>query len=61
MVMEITIIKGSVMKTILITMGLTVVLFLYGYALSTTGHDHDQHEEPRSGEEHSAAHSDHDH
>jgi len=49
------------MKTIFMTLGLAVVLFVYGYALSTVGHDHDQHEKPSAVQAHGDAHGDHQH
>jgi hypothetical protein len=43
------------MKTIFIALGMAVILFLYGYVLSTVGHDHDHHMESASRGEHHAA------
>jgi len=46
------------MKTFLTALGLAVVLFIYGYAASTLGHDHSKH----SGQGHQASgHSQEDH
>lgn len=43
------------MKIFLQALGMTVVLFLYGYFLSTAGHDHSAHQhtetQPQAGQE----------
>ena len=43
-------------KSLLISIGMAFVLFVYGYFASTVGHDHSQH-----GQEAEHSHSDHSH
>ncbi len=49
------------MKTsVLIALSMTVLLFFYGYVLSTSGHDHSSHEKTHA-EEKQDSHSEHQH
>jgi len=47
-------------KSLLITLGMAVLLFFYGYVLSTSGHDHSSHEKTHA-EEKQDNHSEHQH
>jgi hypothetical protein len=49
------------MKSIYIALGMAVILFFYGYALSTVGHDHNHHESATSAEKHPEEHTEHHH
>lgn len=47
-------------RSILITLGMAALLLLYGYVLSTSGHDHGSHGEVHN-EEKQDSHSEHQH
>ena len=48
--------RGIMGKNLLITFGLAIVLFIYGYLASSVGHDHSQHDEKVE-----QSHNEHDH
>ena len=59
--------EGNTMKLFLQSLGLAVVLFFYGYLLSTAGHDHSAHQHNGSHtqveqeDHHDNSEQDHDH
>jgi len=55
--MEVMIIK----KNLLITLGITIALFIYGYLASIAGHDHSSHSHGNAQVEEKHSHSDHSH
>jgi len=49
-------------KSILITVGMALVLFIYGYLASTAGHDHGSHGQGNGHvEEEQSDHGEHEH
>jgi len=51
-------------KNILVTMGMALALFVYGYLASSVGHDHDSHgaDQGEVKEQHSGqSHDEHEH
>lgn len=53
-------------KSFLIAVGMGIALFVYGYVLSTVGHDHSSHShstinQAEMGTDHAHDHGDHEH
>jgi len=53
--------RGTMKKNLLITLGITLVLFIYGYLASIAGHDHSSHSQGNAQVEEVHSHSDHSH
>jgi len=53
--------RGTMKKNLLITLVITLALFIYGYIASTVGHDHSSHSNGNTQVEEEHADHDHDH